>query len=175
MPTLPLVFAPDPVFRKTAEAVSEVDDEIRQLIRDMFDTLYLEKGLGIGANMVGVLKRVIVLDLQDGGIKNPIAMINPDISFASDEVQTFTEASLSFPGIEAKVTRPTSISVQYLNEHGAVSQMDADGFLATVIQHEMDYLDGRTFLDQLSRLKRDALMRKYKKLRRTISEGTIEI
>ncbi len=169
MPALPLVIAPDPVFRMKAETVTEVDDEIRQLVKSMFETLYLEKGLGIGANMVGVLKRVIVIDLQENGVKNPTALINPEIIFSSDEVQTFTEGSLSFPGIEAEVSRPKSISVQYLDENGSVSEMNAEGFLSTVIQHEMDYLEGRTFLDRLSRLKKDSLLRKYKKLRRAVS------
>lgn len=169
MPALPLVIAPDPVFRMKAETVTEVDDEVRQLTNSMFETLYLEKGLGIGANMVGVLKRVIVIDLQENGVKNPKALINPEITFASEEVQTFTEGSLSFPGIEAEVSRPKSISVQYLDENGSASEMNAEGFLATVIQHEMDYLVGRTFLDRLSRLKKDSLLRKYKKLHRAVS------
>lgn len=166
MPVLPLVIAPDPIFRKTAEPVPVVDAEIKQLVADMFETLYAEKGLGIGANMVGVLKRVIVIDLQEDSKKSPIAMINPEIIEASVEQQTFSEASLSYPGIEAQISRARKITVRYLNENGVADERQAEGFLATVIQHEMDYLDGQVFLDHLSRLKRENLLRKYKKLRR---------
>ncbi len=166
MPALPLIIAPDPVFRKKASTVETVNDEIRQLVSDMFLTLYAENGAGIGANMVGVLKRVIVIDLKEGGKKTPFAMINPEIGKASEETQVFTEASLSFPGIEADITRPAEIQVRYLDEKGDSQDLRATGFLAAVIQHEMDYLEGRTYLDHLSRIKREALMRKYKKLRR---------
>ncbi|MEH6404196.1 MAG: peptide deformylase [Sneathiella sp.] len=168
MPALPLVIALDPVFRKVAEPVLVVDAEIKQLVADMFLTLYAEKGLGIGANMVGVLKRVIVIDLQENGNKSPIAMINPEIINVSEEHQTFSEASLSYPGIEADISRPKEITVRYLDENGQAQELGANGFLATVIQHERDYLDGRIFLDHLSRIKREGLMRKYKKLRRQI-------
>lgn len=166
MLALPLVIAPDPVFRAKAQKVEEVDDGIRQLVADMFLTLYAENGAGIGANMVGVLKRVIVIDLKEGGKKSPLAMINPEIAETSEEVQTFTEASLSFPGIEADITRPAEIRVRYLDKKGTRQEVSAKGFLAAVIQHEMDYLDGRIFLDHLSRVKREALFRKYKKLQR---------
>jgi len=163
---LPLVIAPNSVFKKKAEKVIVVDDSIRQIVADMFETLYAEQGLGLGANMVGVLKQIIVIDLHEGGVSTPLAMINPEILEASDEVQTFNEASLSFPGIAADITRPSEISVQYLDENGAMQTMQAEGFLATVIQHEMDYLQGRTFLDHLSRIKRANLVRRYQKLRR---------
>jgi len=166
MPALPLVIAPNPIFRKVAEPVLVVDAEVKQLIVDMFATVYAEKGLGIGANMVGVLRRVIVIDLQENGNRNPIAMINPEIIEASTEQQTFNEASLSYPGIDADITRPQEITVQYLDEEGQSQKLKASGFLATVIQHERDYLDGRVFLDHLSRIKREGLTRKYKKLLR---------
>lgn len=165
MPALPLVIAPDPVFRKKAATVDVVDDEIRQLVDDMLATLYTQKGLGIGANMVGVLKRVIVIDLQENGLKTPLAMINPEIIDASDDHQIFNEASLSFPGISADISRPREITVTYLDETGTAVEKQADGFLATVIQHEMDYLMGRTFLDHLSRLKRQVILKKYRKIK----------
>ncbi len=166
MPALPLLFGPDPVFRKKAQSVETVDDEIRELISDMFETLYKEQGAGIGANMIGVLKRIIVIDLKEGGEKQPLAMINPEILNASAETQIFEEASLSFPGISAKIERPKRITVRFLDEGGEQTELEAEGFLATVIQHEMDYLEGRTFLDHLSRIKRDGLVRKYLKMRR---------
>ncbi len=166
MPALPLVFAPNPVFKKKAAPVTQVDTEVRQLVSDMFETLYTENGVGIGANMVGVLKQVIVIDLQENGHKNPVAMINPEVTWASDEKQMFREASLSFPGINAEITRPKEIDVQYLDTEGTKQSRRADGFFAAVIQHEMDYLQGRTFLDHLSKLKKNTLLRKYAKLRR---------
>lgn len=166
MPALPLIIAPNPIFRKKALAVEAVNDEIRQLVSDMFLTLYAENGAGIGANMVGVLKQVIVIDLKEGGNNMPLAMINPKILEISDQTQIFTEASLSFPGIEADITRPAEISVHYLDEAGENRKQSAKGFLAAVIQHEMDYLEGRIFLDHLSRIKRESLLRKYKKIRR---------
>ncbi len=164
MSALPLVFGPDPVFRKKAKSVETVDDNIRELIADMFETLYQEQGAGIGANMVGVLKRIIVIDLKEGGEKQPLAMINPEILQASTETQIFEEASLSFPGISAKIERPSRVTVRFLDEQGEQRELDAEGFLSAVIQHEMDYLEGRTFLDHLSRVKRDGLLRKYRKL-----------
>ena len=166
MPALPLVVGPDPVFRKKAETVEVVDDSIRTLISDMFETLYQEQGVGIGANMVGVLKRIIVIDLKENGTKQPIAMVNPEIIKTSGDRQVFEEASLSFPGISAKIERPSRITVRFLGEQGDHQEIEAQGFLATVIQHEMDYLEGRTFLDHLSRVKRDGLMRKYRKMQR---------
>ncbi len=166
MCALPLVIAPNPVFRQQAEPVDIVDDTVRLQIKQMFETLYHENGIGLGANMVGLLKQIIVIDMKDGGEGSPVAMINPQILKQSEELQTFTEASLSFPGISAEISRPAHINVAYLNEQGAACSLDASGFFAAVIQHEMDYLQGKTFLDHLSRTKRDSLMRKYKKARK---------
>ena len=162
---LSLVMGPDPIFKKKAIAVDVVDDGIRQLVGDMFDVLYSAEGVGIGANMVGVLKRIVVIDLQTGGIKAPLAMINPEVTQQSDETQTFDEASLSFPGISAKITRPKVITVSYLDEQGKAQVLDAEGWLATVIQHEVDYLDGVIYLDHISKIKRDMLIKKMLKAR----------
>ena len=167
MISLPLIIAPDPVFRMTAEPVNEVDDQTRAEVKAMFDTLYREQGVGLGANMVGLLKRIIVVDLQEEGKKAPLAMINPEITKLSGETQTFEEASLSFPGISANVTRPGSIDVAYLDTDGNSRSLEATGFLATVIQHEIDYLDGRTYLDHLSAVKRNMLLKKMAKLKRS--------
>lgn len=164
---LPLVIAPDPVFRMTAEPVKVVDEETRAEVCAMFDTLYREQGVGLGANMVGLLKRIIVVDLQEGGKKAPLAMINPEITGTSEETQVFEEASLSFPGISARITRPNSIEVTYLDTDGRSQTLAATGFLATVIQHEIEYLDGRTYLDHLSTVKRNMLLKKMAKLKRS--------
>lgn len=165
MLNLPIVIAPNPIFRMKASKVDTFDAELRQRVADMFETLYANKGLGLAANMVGLLKQIIVIDLQAEGEKKPLVLINPDIVEASDETQVFTEASLSFPGVEAAVQRPKTITVSYVDEAQTDRKLTAEGFLSTVIQHEMDYLRGQTFLDHLSRLKKQTLLRRYKKLR----------
>lgn len=158
---LPLYLAPHPIFRQKAHAVDVVDEEIRHLIARMFATLEHEYAIGLGANMVGVLKRIIVVNLKDSNQR--YAMVNPEITERSKEMQQFEEASICFPGISAKVSRPKAIKVNYLDEEGNPQTLAADGFLATVIQHEMDYLDGKIFVDYLSKIKRDMLLKKSEK------------
>ena len=163
MTKLSLIIAPDPIFNQTAEPVAIVDDSIRHLVSEMFEVLYREEGVGLGANMVGLLKRIIVIDLQEGGLKTPLAMINPEIISSSDEMQAREEASLSFPGIHGRVSRPKSIEVRYLDQQGTSQSLRAEGWLATVIQHERDYLDGIVYLDYLSKMKRNMLIKKMLK------------
>lgn len=163
METLQITTAPDPIFRKTAEAVAEVNDEVRALVDGMFATMQFEQAVGLGANMVGSLKRVAVVDLHENGVSKPYCFINPEITWAADEMQSFEEASISFPGISAEISRPARIKLSYLDYDGASQELEADGFFAAVIQHEMDYLNGKTFLDHLSKMKRDMLMKKMLK------------
>ncbi len=161
--TLKLVMAPDPVFKKVAEKVDVFDDKLQDTVDQMFEVLYREHAVGIGANMVDILKRIIVIDLQEDGKNNPLAMINPELIEVSEETQTIEEASRSYPGISAEITRPANIEVQYQDVQGNSHTLKASGFLAQVIQHEMDYLDGKTFLDYVSSMKRKMLMKKMKK------------
>ena len=161
MTKLSLIHAPDKIFKQEANPVKEVNDEIREIIDQMFDVTRIEKGVGIGANMVGILKRIIVVNWEAGNSK--FSMVNPEITWSSEDTQEFTEASLSFPGIEAKITRPKKIKLSYLDYNNQKQEMEAEGFLATVIQHEIDYLDGKVFLDHLSKMKRDRLLKKMKK------------
>jgi peptide deformylase len=163
MAVLPLILGPNPVFRQRAEAVQTVDDTIRQLCDDMLETLYQERGIGMGANMVGVLKQIIVVDLQEDGERKPLVCINPEITKKSETLIAREEASLCFPGIRAEITRPDSIEITYLDTNGEPQTLATDGWLATVIQHEMEYLQGRTFLDNLSKVKRDRLIKKMQK------------
>ncbi len=163
MTKLSLIIAPDPIFSQCAEPVALVDETVRHIISEMFEVLYQEQGVGLGANMVGLLKRIIVIDLQEGGLKTPLAMINPEIISSSAELQVREEASLSFPGIHAKVSRPQSIEVRYLDQQGVSQSLRAEGWLATVVQHERDYLDGVVYLDYLSKMKRNMLMKKMLK------------
>ena len=171
MPPLDIVIAPDPIFKQTAAPVEDVNDEIRQLIEDMFDTLDMASGLGIAASMVGVPKRIIAIDLKEGGVSNRLACINPEVIWTSEETSEYEEASLSFPGIGANITRPSKIRLRYLDEQGKSQELEAEVPLSTVIQHEMDYLDGRTYLDHLSRMKRDRLLKKMKKAIRAHQHG----
>jgi peptide deformylase len=160
MSILPIVYAPNDIFNKKAEMVKAVDDAIRLLVDRMLKTMYVEKAVGLGANMVGVLKRIAVVDLQDDGKRVPYIFINPEITWHSEDKQIFKESSLSFPGIEAEIARPKAIKINYLDYQGNKQELEAEGFLATVIQHEVDYLDGKTFLDYISKLKRDMLLKK---------------
>ncbi|HJD56010.1 MAG TPA: peptide deformylase [Rickettsia endosymbiont of Pyrocoelia pectoralis] len=158
-----IVYEPNEIFKKQAEHIEIVDDNIRTIVDKMLKTLHIERAVGLGANMVGVLKRIVVIDLHENNKSSPIILINPEITYSSEEKQTFVERSLSFPGIEASVTRPKAIKVNYLDYDGNKQELAAEGFLATVIQHEVDYLNGKTFLDHLSKLKRDTLLKKMLK------------
>jgi len=163
MKTLDIISAPNPIFRTKAEPVAEVNDEIREIVDQMFATMEFERAVGLGANMVGILKRIAVVDLHEGGVSKPYCFINPEITWSSEETNTQEEASLSFAGISAEITRPKAIKVKYLDRDGKQQELEADGFLACVIQHEIDYLDGKTFLDHLSKMKRDMLVKKMLK------------
>ena len=158
-----LQIAPNPIFRQKAIPVKKIDSEIEHVVSSMYDIMYEHGAVGIGANMVGVLKRVVVVDIQESSKKNPITMINPAITAKSQELQTFEEGSLSYPGIKVMVKRPKEIKVEYLDGNGEFNSMNAEGWLATVIQHEVDYLDGKIFLDYVSPIKRKMLLKKMEK------------
>lgn len=163
MAVLDIVYGPSPIFRKKAAAFETIDDEARQIAEDMLETMYEYRGIGIAANMVGILKQVMVVDLQQEGVRMPYVFFNPEIVWHSDDVAVNEEASLSFPGISAEVKRPNAIKVSYLDKKGEEKELKADGWFATVIQHEMDYLQGRTYLDNISKMKRDRLLKKMQK------------
>lgn len=160
---LALMYAPNPIFKMRAEAVVNFDDKLKTLIEEMFSVLYLAKAVGLAGNMLGVLKQIVIIDLQTEGVKNPHVFINPTVTYVSTEMQTCNEASLSFPGIEASITRPKQIHISYFDLKGERHELEADGFFATVIQHEIDYLNGVVFLDHLSKMKRDILLQKMSK------------
>ena len=155
----------DPVLRKKAMAVTAFDADLRRTVDTLYQILYAAGGIGLGANMVGLLQRIAILDLQPGGVRTPLTLINPEVTWMSEERQSFEEASLCFPGIGAAVTRPAAIRLSYRDVDGTERRREAEGWLAQVIQHEVDYLDGILFPDRLSRLKRDQLMRKIRKIK----------
>ena len=160
----PILIAPHPTLKRRAEPVAAVDGAVARLMEDMLATMYAAPGIGLAAPQVGVLRRVLVLDIAPKGEpKAPVRMANPEILWASEEMATREEGCLSLPEQYADVTRPAAVRVGYLDETGAARELAADGLLATCVQHEIDHLDGVLFTDHLSALKRGILMRKLAK------------
>ncbi len=165
MAILDIVIAPDPVLKTVCEPVKEVNDEIRELLKNMLETMYKAPGIGLAACQVGVTKRVIVVDVSDDKEENqPYCMVNPEITWESDEYSVYQEGCLSLPEQYADVERPAAIKMTYLDETGKKIELEADGLLATCIQHEIDHLDGVLFVDHISKLKRGMIMKKLKKV-----------
>ena len=164
MAVLPILVAPHPVLKKKAEPVTVVDDEIRTLMENMLETMYAAPGIGLAAPQVGVSKRVLVMDVsRDGEDNTPLRMANPEVVWESDDIATYEEGCLSFPEQYAEVLRPAEVTIRYLDENNEAREMKADGLLATCVQHEIDHLDGVVFVDHISSLKRNMIMRKLKK------------
>ena len=167
MSVRPVLIAPDPRLKAASEPVSRVDDEIRKLVDDMLDTMYTEDGIGLAAIQIGVPKRLLVMDLaQKEGRREPQVFIDPRILWASDETVTVQEGCLSVPDIWEDVERPARITAEFLDRDGTLKTVEAEGLLATCLQHEMDHLDGVLFIDHLSKLKRSMALRKVQKAKR---------
>jgi peptide deformylase len=163
----PILTAPDPRLKAVSTDVEKVDAEIRKLAADMADSMYEADGIGLAAVQIGVPKRVIVIDLdQKDGKKNPRTFINPKITWTSEEMATFEEGCLSVPDIWDDVERPARIKAEYLDLDGKKVELEADGMLATCLQHEMDHLQGVLFIDHLSRLKRSMAIKKLTKAKK---------
>jgi peptide deformylase len=170
MTVRPVITAPDPRLQAISTEVEKVDGAIRALIDDMTDSMYAADGIGLAAVQIGVPKRVLVIDLdQKEGKKNPIAYINPKILWASDEMAVFEEGCLSVPEIWDDVERPARIRCQYLDRDGRTQILEAEGLLATCLQHEMDHLNGVLFIDHLSRLKKTMAIKKLTKAKKLAS------
>ena len=168
----PILTAPDPRLKVVSEPVAKVDGDIRTLIDDMIATMYDADGIGLAAIQVGVPKRVLVMDIdQKDGKKNPKAYINPKILWASEEMATFEEGCLSVPEIWDEVERPAKIRAEYLDRDGKRHEIEAEGLLATCLQHEMDHLEGILFVDHLSKLKRSMAMKKLQKAKKLKAAG----
>ena len=167
-----ILTAPDPRLQAVSTDVEQVTDEVRALIADMADSMYAADGIGLAAIQIGVAKRVLVIDLdQRDGKGNPRAFINPKITWASEETAVFEEGCLSVPEIWDDVERPARIRAEYLDENGEKQLLEADGMLATCLQHEMDHLNGVLFIDHLSRLKRSMAIRKLTKAKKLAAAG----
>jgi len=163
MAILNILYGPSPLFKEKAAPLGQIGAEEQQLASDMLETLYDYRGIGLAAPMVGISKRVIVVDLQQEGVRMPFIMFNPEITWRSKDETINEEASLSFPGISAEIKRPKSIKLTYQDKQGTQKELEASDWFATVIQHEMDYLEGRIYLDHLSKMKRDRLLKKMQK------------
>jgi peptide deformylase len=168
----PILVIPDPRLRAVADPVVEIDDEIRKLAKDMFDTMYDAPGIGLAATQIGEMKRVVVMDLAKEGEKpEPIVMINPEITRVGEETVTTEEGCLSIPELYYEVERPSEITVTYTDLDGNTVTRDATDRLAICIQHEVDHLDGVLYIDYLSRLKRDRVIKKFDKAAKRAAAG----
>ena len=168
MAKLPILTAPDPRLKRRAKSVEKVDARIRQLMDDMLETMYAAPGIGLAAPQVGVLERVIVVDVSpDEEEAQPLRMANPEILWHSEELGTYDEGCLSLPEHYAEVERPKQVRVRFIDQDNEIREMEADGLLATCIQHEIDHLNGTLFVDHLSSLKRNMILRKLTKARKS--------
>ena len=172
MAILPIIEIPDPRLRAISAPVEAVDDEVRTLVADMFDTMYAAPGIGLAAIQVAVPRRVVVIDLQEPeveggeGVRRPRAFINPEIVWASDTPRSYNEGCLSIPEQYGEVVRPDRVRARWLDLDGAVREEEFGGLMSVCLQHEIDHTDGILFIDHLSRLKRDMLLKKLTKYRR---------
>lgn len=167
MAILPILTAPNPLLRQVSKPVQVVDDALRVLLDDMLETMYDAPGIGLAAIQVGVAKRVIVMDLAgEDEEPDPQYFVNPEILDPAEKTSLYQEGCLSVPEFFEEIERPSTCRVRYLDYHGDQQIIEADGLLATCIQHEMDHLEGVLFIDHLSRLKRERILKKLKKERR---------
>jgi peptide deformylase len=168
MTLLNILIAPHPLLKQKAKPVAAVDDRVRKLLDDMLFTMYEAKGIGLAAPQVGILERIVVIDIHEKDEPpKPMKLVNPEIIWESPERSVYEEGCLSVPEQYADVVRPTAIKLRYLDENGASHEIAADGMLATCLQHELDHLEGTLFVDHLSMLKRNMILRKVQKARKT--------
>ena len=163
----PIILLPDPVLREVSKPLEQVDEAVRKFADDMLETMYDAPGIGLAAIQVGEPLRMLVADVsKDEDKRQPMVFINPVIVASSDERSVYEEGCLSIPDYYADVERPASITVDYLGLDGKRHEMQADGLLATCLQHEIDHLDGVLFIDHISKLKREMVIRKFRKMSR---------
>ena len=167
MAELEIISAPDPRLKKKSKPVDAVDEDVRRLMDDMLESMYAHNGIGLAAPQVGELKRVIVININPSeDDAEPLRMANPEITWVSDNDVSYEEGCLSLPEHYSDVTRPDSVKVKYLDYEGRSQELAADGLLATCIQHEIDHLDGILFVDHISALKRNMILRKLLKAKK---------
>ena len=159
-----ILTVPNPVLRKKSSIVEKVDKEIKKLMDDMLETMYKAPGIGLAAIQIGVPKRVVVIDIsKEENKKDPLYFVNPELTWKSKEKATYEEGCLSIPDQFAKIDRPEKCIVKFLDYNGSLKEIKAEGLLATCIQHEIDHLNGTLFIDYLSKLKKDIILKKLSK------------
>jgi len=164
MTVKPIITLPDPLLRKASARIERVDEDIRKLAGDMLETMYAAPGVGLAAVQVGVPIRLVVLDTaKDGEKPRSLVLINPEIVTLGSEMRLHEEGCLSIPDVRIDIERPASLTLRYIDGDGKPQELNAEGLLATAIQHEVDHLNGKLIIDFLSRLKRDIIVRKFKK------------
>jgi len=171
MARLPLIVAPDPRLKKTANPITEIDARIVGLMDDMLETMYGANGIGLAAPQVGVLQRVIVVDVAGKNeAPQPIGLANPEVVWADEVLSTYNEGCLSLPEQYSDVIRPRAVRVRYLDRGNRTQEIHGEGLLATVLQHEIDHLDGVLFVDHISLLKRNIILRRLRKWKKADSD-----
>ncbi len=164
MAILPIVKLPDPILRQVSKPIETVDDEVRRLAADMLETMYEAPGVGLAGIQVAVPRRILVLDVSDKEDElQPIVMINPEILSLGPELRMHEEGCLSIPDTHVEIERPSTLRVRFIDLNGKQIELDAEDLLATAIQHEINHLDGRLIIDFLSKMRRDMVIRKFKK------------
>ena len=169
-----IVIEPDPILRKKSSKLENVDDHTRKLLDDMLQTMYKAPGIGLAAVQIGILKRLIVIDIsKKEEEKNPIFLINPEIKFKSKKTSLYEEGCLSLPGYFAEIERPSECNIEYVDYYGKKKELKAEGLLSTCIQHEIDHLNGVLFVDYLSKLKRDMIIKKLIKQKKSLDKTVL--
>ncbi len=166
-----IVIEPDPILRQKSEILEKVDDELRRLMDDMLETMYSAPGIGLAAVQVGILKRLVVIDIsKEKEKKHPLFLINPEIISKSKSTSIHEEGCLSLPGQFAEIERPAECQIKYIDYDGKKKEIKAKGLLSTCIQHEIDHLDGKLFIDYLSKLKKDMILKKLVKHKKELNK-----
>ena len=166
-----IITEPDTILRKKSVNLEKVDDDLRELMDDMLETMYAAPGIGLAGVQIGILKRLIVIDVsKDEEKKSPLYLINPEIISKSSNTSVYEEGCLSLPGYFAEIERPAECQIKYIDYHGKKKEMKASGLLATCIQHEVDHLNGVLFIDYLSKLKRDMVIKKLIKNKKELNK-----
>ena len=171
MPQRKIVIEPDPILRKESAPIEKVDNDLRKLLDDMLETMYAAPGIGLAAVQIGILKRLIVIDIsKDKEKKNPLFLINPEIVSKSKNTSMYEEGCLSLPGHFAEIERPSECRINFLDYNGKKKEITAKGLLSTCIQHEVDHLNGILFIDYLSKLKKDMIIKKLVKHKKELDK-----
>ena len=169
-----IIIEPDPILRKKSTTLEIVDDSTRKLLDDMLQTMYNAPGIGLAAVQIGILKRIIVIDVsKKEEEKKPLFLINPEIKFKSKKTSFYEEGCLSLPGYFAEIERPAKCDVEFIDYYGKKKELKADGLLSTCIQHEIDHLNGVLFIDYLSKLKKDMIIKKLTKQKKSLDKTVL--